>query len=116
MLGRKQELNLQFQQIVDGVLLVISFWIAHFLRYYATDWFELKFEIPKFDEFRWVLFVLMPFGPIILEMQGYYNHVLQKTIRRSVAQIARGAIWMAALIAVCVLFFRLDLPSRAVLI
>ena len=116
MLGRKQELNLQFNQIVDGALLVMAFWTAHVLRYYATEWFQLEKSIAKFNEFRWVLFVLMPFGPIILDMQGYYNYVLQKTLHKSFMQIMRSAFWLCLLLALCVLFFRLDVPSRAVLI
>src|SRR2546421_9847368 len=108
MLGRKQELNLQFQQVVDGILLVFAFWVAHTLRYFGTEWFNLEKPIAGFDKFRWVLFVLLPFGPIILEMQGYYDHLLQKTLRRSLGQILRGAGWLCLLIAGSVLAFRLD--------
>src|ERR1043165_4117864 len=104
MLGRKQELNLQFQQIVDGLLLVITFWAAHVLRYYSTGWFELGKSIPAFNEFRWVLFVLMPFGPIILEMQGYYNHVLQKPLIKWFAQVGRAGLVLAALLGLCWFF------------
>src|SRR5207302_11296388 len=42
MTGRKQELNLQFQEILDGALLVLAFWAAHVLRFYATRWFSLE--------------------------------------------------------------------------
>ena len=40
MLGRKQELSLQFLQIVDGLLLVIAFWVAHTIRFVAPDMAE----------------------------------------------------------------------------
>lgn len=116
MTGRKQELNLQAQQIADGTLLLLSFWAAHVLRFYGTDWFSLDRQIPPFNEFRWVLFLLMPFGPIILEMQGYYNHILQKTFLKTLGQLLRACVVLAVLLAVCVLFFRLDVPSRAVLL
>src|SRR5581483_897311 len=116
MIGRKQELNLQFQQIADGALLVFAFWIAHILRYYATWWLGLDRPIASFNEFRWVLFVLMPFGPIVLEMQGYYNHILQKSLWKWLTQIGRAAVLLGALLAVCWFFFHLDVPSRAVLL
>ena len=116
MLGRKQELNLQFYQIVDGVLLVVSFWAAYALRYSATDWLQLDRPIGKFNEFKWMLFIIMPFGPIILDMQGYYTYILQKTLRKSLVQILNSAFWLCLLLAICVIFFRLDAPSRAVLI
>ena len=116
MIGRKQELNLQFQQILDGALLVIAFWGAHVIRSSLSLWFYSVYEIPDFNEFRWVLFILMPFGPIVLEMQGFYSHVLQKNIWKSMAQLGRAGVVVGLLIALSSFFFRYDFPSRAVLI
>ncbi len=115
MLGRKQELTLQFQEIADGVLLVVAFWLAYVLRILGRDWFDAS-PIPEFSEFRWLLFVIMPFGPLILEMQGFYAHPLQKTFAKSVAQLLRGAIWLAVILGLCVIFLKLQVPSRSVLL
>jgi exopolysaccharide biosynthesis polyprenyl glycosylphosphotransferase len=76
----------------------------------------LVYDIPNFNEFRWVLFVLMPFGPIVLEMQGFYSHVLQKTVLKSTAQLCRAGLVLGLLIAASAFFFRYDIPSRAVLV
>ena len=116
MLGRKQEFNLQFQQVLDGASLVCAFWLAHTLRYRGTEWFNLERPIQPFSEFRWLLFVIIPFGPIILEMQGFYTHPLLKTVLKSLSQMLRGAFWFCLLVAGCVLFLRVDLPSRAVML
>src|SRR5438067_1521496 len=116
MSGRKQELNLQFQEIVDGTLLVLAFWFAHVLRFYATNWFSLEKPIAEFSEFRWVLWLLMPLGPLILEAQGFYKYILGKTVGKSLWQLLRAAGVLAVLLAVCWFFLRLDVPSRAVLI
>jgi exopolysaccharide biosynthesis polyprenyl glycosylphosphotransferase len=115
MLGRKQELNLQFQQIADGFLLSVAFWLAHTLRFIGADWMFLNKPIGPFSEFQWLLFVIMPFGPIILEMQGFYSHPLQKTLGKSLEQLARGAVGLGLVIAACSYFLRLDVPSRAVM-
>jgi len=116
MIGRKQEFNLLLQQILDGALLVIAFWAAHVLRSSLSLWFETVYEIPNFNEFRWVLFILMPFGPIVLEMQGFYKHVLQKDIWKSAMQIGRAGLVLGLIIALSAFFFRYNFPSRAVLI
>ncbi len=115
MIGRKQELNLQFQQIIDGIGLVAAFWGAHVVRAGMSRWFA-AIEIPDFNQFRWVLFVLMPFGPIVLEMQGFYHNVLQKDVWKSTVQISRAGLILGLLIAASAFFFRLNFPSRAVLI
>jgi exopolysaccharide biosynthesis polyprenyl glycosylphosphotransferase len=114
MTGRRQELNLQLNQIIDGFLLVAAFWSAHALRYWATLWFSLDTPIAKFDEFRWLLFIIMPFGPILLELQGYYVHPSQKTLLRSLNQMLQAGFWLALFIGSCVIFFRVEVPSRAV--
>lgn len=116
MLGRKQELNLQFQQIIDGVVLVVVFWTAYALRFFATTWFSLERSIAPFSEFRWVVPLLLAFGPIILELQGFYQHTMQKTLNKSLWQMLRAAFWLCLMLAGCVLFFRLASPSRGVLI
>jgi exopolysaccharide biosynthesis polyprenyl glycosylphosphotransferase len=115
MLGRKQELNLQTLQIADGILLVVSFWIAHSLRFFGADWAIFNQPIGPFKEFQWLLFVIMPFGPISLELQGFYTNPLQKEGGKSFAQIARAFFWLGLLIAAAAYFFKLDVPSRAVM-
>lgn len=115
MLGRKQELNLQFLQIVDGLLMVIAFWMAHTIRFLGADWFIFDKPIGPFNAFQWLLFVILPFGPIILELQGFYNHPIQKPPGKSLAQLARAAFWLGLVIAACSYFLRLDVPSRAVM-
>ncbi len=115
MLGRKQELNLQTLQIADGLLLVVAFWVAHTLRYLGADWFIFDKPIGPFKEFQWLLVVIMPFGPISLELQGFYTNPLEKDAGRSLAQIARAFFWLGLLIALAAYFFRLDVPSRAVM-
>ncbi|HSI10846.1 MAG TPA: sugar transferase [Chthoniobacter sp.] len=116
MLGRKQELNLQFLQITDGVLLVVAFWAAHTLRFFGAELalFGNK-QIGPFSDFQWLLFVILPFGPIVLELQGFYSHSLQKTLGKSLVQIARAIFWLGLIIAACSYFLRLDVPSRAVM-
>jgi len=114
MLGRKQEFNLHFQQILDGILLVIAFWLSHLLRMIGALFLHWDM-IPPLSDFRWVLFLLLPFGPILLELQGFYHQVLQKTFPKSLTQIAKaGAIFVLLLFSFS-FFFRLDFASRSVL-
>jgi exopolysaccharide biosynthesis polyprenyl glycosylphosphotransferase len=116
MIGRKQELNLQTLQLADGFLLVVAFWTAHTIRFVGADWFRF-FDKPigPFKDFQWLLLVIFPFAPILLELQGFYANPLQKDLGKSLAQIARSFFWLGLLIALSSYFFRLDVPSRAVM-
>jgi len=116
MIGRKQELNLQFQQIVDGVILVVCFWAAHVIRSSISLFFPAVYDIPNFNDFSWVLLILMPLGPIMLETQGFYHHILQKDAWKSTVQLGRAGVVLGLCIALAAFFFRLNFPSRAVLL
>ncbi len=115
MLGRRQKLNLQFLQIVDAFLLVASFWSAHWFRFNGHGFGLFDSPILPFSEFQWLLFVLIPFGPICLHAQGFYEHAERKTVGRSLGHLGRAAIFLGLIIALSAYFFKLRVDSRAVM-
>ena len=52
----------------------------------------------------------------MLELQGFYEHPLQKELWRTFGQLGRALLYLSLLVGVCVMFLRLQLPSRSVLI
>ena len=52
MLTRRQELNTQFQQVIDSLVLAFSLLTAHALRFYSTSWFNLTYAIEPFHEYE----------------------------------------------------------------
>jgi exopolysaccharide biosynthesis polyprenyl glycosylphosphotransferase len=115
MLGRAQEFNLQLNQIIDAVLLVLSLWIAHSLRL-GLGRIDGIVAIEPFSAFQWMIALIMPFGPLFLDLQGFYHFPLQKKALKSVGQIAQALFWLGVLIAGCAIFLRLTIHSRSVLI
>jgi exopolysaccharide biosynthesis polyprenyl glycosylphosphotransferase len=113
MLARKQELNTQIQQLIDSFLLAFSLLSAHTLRLYATFWFNLTNTIDPFRNYWWLLIVVMLFGPILLDLQGFYESPLDKTKGKSVMQIMRAMIYLSIIVGACVVFLRLPLLSRS---
>ena len=116
MLRRKQEINQQLQQVFDAFLLVFAFWASYALRVVSTDWLDLDHTIPPFREFHWMILVIMLCGPLLLELQGFYEHPLQKQVLRTLGQLGRALVGLALLVGVCVMFLRVELPSRSVLL
>ncbi len=115
MLRRKQEINQQLQQFIDAFLLLLAFWGGYALRVNGTDWFHID-PIPPFRDFLWLIVVIMPCGPLMLELQGFYEHPLQKQILRTLMQLGRALVGLALLSGLCVMFLKVALPSRSVLI
>lgn len=114
--SRKQEINVQLNQLMDALLLGLLLWLSYWLRASGFLIFDTLGTIPPFVEFYWMLAILMPFGPFLLELQGFYNHPLEKTVARSLQQIVRAGIWLVLLFGLASIFFRLQIPSRTVLI
>src|SRR6202162_1311320 len=113
MLARRQELNTQLQVVIDGFLLAFSLWVAWVLRYYSTFWFELKDTVDPFHNYHWLFIVIMPFGPILLDLQGFYQSPLNKTMWRSLVQIVRAMIGLSIIVSACVIFLRFPLVNRS---
>jgi exopolysaccharide biosynthesis polyprenyl glycosylphosphotransferase len=113
MLARKQELNTQVQQLIDSFLLAFSLLLAHTLRLYSTLWFNLSKSIDRFANYSWLLIVVMLFGPILLDLQGFYDSPMDKTTRRSLGQILRAMIYLGVMVSACVIFLRLPLANRS---
>jgi exopolysaccharide biosynthesis polyprenyl glycosylphosphotransferase len=113
MLARRQELNTQIQQLIDSFLLAFSLLAAHTLRFYSTTWFNLTQSIDPFANYSWLLIVVMLFGPILLDLQGFYESPFNKTKWKSFVQIARAMIYLSIIVSACVIFLRLPLVSRS---
>ena len=115
MIGRRQELNLQFLQIIDALLLAVAFWAAHTIRYLGPVWGIFDGYIDDFRSFQWILIVLVPFGPLTLENYGFYEHPSRKTVGKSLAQLGRSALIVGLIIAAGAYFLKKDVASRAVM-
>jgi len=112
---RPNEINLQVRQLLDAAVLVVLLLASHWIRTRASSPLGIP-EIPLFDAFSWLIILLFPFAPLILELHGFYDRLLQKTWQQSLSQILRSMLWLGFLVGACTMFLRLGLPSRAVVL
>ena len=117
MLGRKQEIDLKLNQFVDGLIIAFAFWLSHKMRFENIGgiWPE-DVKIPEFKDFLWLLYITVPFTPLVLELNGYYNNPLQKTVIQSIKQYAKALVLIGVLIGGCVVFLKWGAQSRGVLV
>lgn len=117
MLGRKQEINLQLTELLDSALLAFCLWFGHFLRADLVPvFFPDAVEIPPMEKFYWVIAVVAPFTPIVLEARGFYSNIYNKTPGRSTRQLAEALTIIGMCIAFCIVFFKWSVESRAVVV
>jgi len=113
MISRRQELSLQLNQIADGLILALALYLGYALRRYQIIDFDVLPEIPPLGGFVWMFIVVALFGPLLLEMQGFYQYPLEKSARRSLRQIAYAGVWLGLILGACVVFLKLSIPSRS---
>jgi exopolysaccharide biosynthesis polyprenyl glycosylphosphotransferase len=116
MLPHRHEINQQLLKVTDAILLGFTLWAAHLLRYHNMIILDRLVEIGPFSHFFWMLAVIVPFAPLLLDLQGFYNHPQEKNAWKSMQQIGSAGVWLFVLIGAAVIFLRLEVPSRSVLI
>ena len=132
MSSRRQEINTQMNQLVDIVLIAIAFWLSHLLTPVIHEILE-KAPLGKYDgvwqfptyvpgkplpieSYFWALAVIVPFTTIILELQGYYKHVLDKSIWRTLRQMLQTVLWVSLILGAAVIFLKAQAPPRVFLV
>lgn len=63
-----------------------------------------------------MLAVLMPFAPLLLEMHGFYRPVARNHLGTRLTQVIKSGIWVILLLGLCVIFLKVAVPSRSVLL
>lgn len=116
MISRKQELSLQLNQVADALVLAAALFLGYALRSHRIIDFDVLPEIPPFESFVWLFLVVCLFGPLLLEMQGFYQYPLEKTLSQSLRQIAYAGVWLGLILGGCVIFIRVGIPSRSALL
>jgi exopolysaccharide biosynthesis polyprenyl glycosylphosphotransferase len=117
MLGRRQEINLQLTELTDSGILAFFLWFAHYLRADLALHFYPQLEaLPPFSEFTWLVAVIAPFSPVILEMRGFYSNLINKSPATSIRQIIETVVIIGMVVGALAIFVRWQVPSRAVLL
>jgi exopolysaccharide biosynthesis polyprenyl glycosylphosphotransferase len=125
MLGSQRQIRAQIHKLMDASLFALAFWLAHVLR--SSELWNIPAlksalallggtpEITPFSDHAWLLFVVFPFSPFVLDLQGYYNRPLLASRRRIAWQLFKACLLMTIAL-ILVLFLRKELLARAVLV
>lgn len=120
MLSRQHNFYQQFLQLVDAVLIGLSLWAAHAIRFYILNklvWFDDYPLEPQFANCYWMIALALPVGPLALEYMGVYQLNPQVNWKRSLSQIIGAQALLLLAIFTCVVVFRIPQAtiSRAAL-
>ena len=116
MLGRDKQLRTQIHQVLDAVLFGLAFWLAHYWRAAWPSgflWWHWD-PISPFQDFKWLLLIIIPGAPLVLEAQGFYRRPIAGP-RYITAGILLKSCFLITVGVILVMFlFRMFLLARAV--
>jgi len=120
--NRQQSFSIQILQLVDALLVWGAFALASVLRepvigFLASCGLHLNVEgVSGLKEITWLLFIVVPFTPLALELFGFYRRPLRQGVWPAVLQILRAFMLLALATGVMVVFFKFNPSSRAILV
>ena len=116
--GKRESFSIQILQLVDAVLIGVSFWLVTILREPirgVVSQGSLKESDVGLVDLTWVLFIIVPFLPIILEIFGFYKNPLRKRLRESMVQLLQAIAIVALVVGFLVIFWKVSVASRWIL-
>lgn len=117
MLRRQRQVRMQFYRLLDATLFALSFWLAHVVRADNATLAKLggPISIGPFHSYAWLLLIIIPASPLLLEAHGFYSRPLLASRRRTALQLLQSCV-LTVLIMIVLSFFRQAELARAVII
>ena len=115
-ISRKDSFTAQALQLTDALIVGASFFVGSQLREIIRP--MLGMEVVNngiLDSMRWMLYIAIPFTPLLLERFGFYERLRQKSLGSAIAQILQALGAILLVIGIIAIFARLAGTPRLVL-
>lgn len=114
--NRSESFRIQALQLTDALLVWLAFWMGWELR----DWILIGFgrdveQVDVTDTINWLLYIAVPFTPLVLERFGFYEHFRSKSAGRAVVQLIQGLIIIALMVSLYAIFAKIIGMRRLVM-
>ena len=103
-ISRKDSFTIQVLQLTDALLVWAAFLIGGALRNAFLVWNNLSPDEDTMAAMNWVLYIAVPFTPLILERFGFYDRLRHKPFGAAAWQITRALLGIVLFIAVFAVF------------
>lgn len=113
--NRKDSFTTQVLQITDAVLIWLAFVLASALRGPVRSALNMEVDEQQFDSaMRWMLYIVVPFTPLLLERFHFYRRGREKTLWSAVKEIALALMIVILIVSLFGIFAKLTSPPRLI--
>lgn len=107
--GRKESFSVQVLQFLDAGLVYMSFVVASWFRGYFKD---ANADGYGLNSVLWMVYLLVPAVPLLLEMFGFYNNLLRKKVSHGMIRLLQTFVLIGAVLGGAFIFFKMPYGSR----
>ncbi|MEI6178553.1 MAG: sugar transferase [Verrucomicrobiota bacterium] len=114
--NRSESFRIQALQLTDALVVWLAFWMGWEFRSWilaSIGWGVESVDVT--DSINWLLYIAVPFTPLVLERFGFYDHFRTKSAGRAVVQLVQGLIIIALMISLYAIFAKIVGMRRLVL-
>lgn len=114
--SRRDSFTIQVLQLTDAFLVWFAFFIGAEMRDVVRQTMGMQvIDESVIDSMRWMLYVAVPFTPLLLERFGFYDRIRQKPFRSSVRQLIQTLLVVILIIGAISVFAKLVDARRLIL-
>lgn len=115
-ISRNEAFRIQALQLTDALLVWLAFWLGWEMRDAVRTVFDMGLEVRDArDSINWVLYIAVPFTPLVLERFGFYDHLRTKTTGKAIMQLVKALLMITLMIGMFAVFAKLLDTRRLVL-
>jgi exopolysaccharide biosynthesis polyprenyl glycosylphosphotransferase len=111
--GRKEQFSLQVFQLIDAAIVYLSFVVA--------SWFRGIFKNANADGYGldavlWMVYLLVPAVPLLLEMFGFYDNLLRKRVSGGLIRLLQTFVLIGTALSIALIVFKQPFGSRWIIV
>ena len=100
-LSRNEAFRIQALQLTDALLVWLSFWVGWEMRDLVRAVFNMGLEDENVrDSINWVLYIAVPFTPLVLERFGFYTQLRTRSTGKAIGQLFKGIMVIILVIGI----------------
>lgn len=110
-ISRKDAFTMQVLQLTDALLV----WLAFSLGSMVRQWIGIAPGEELLQSMNWVLYIAVPFTPLVLERFGYYDYLNHKSTSTALWQLFRSLVVIVLFLVLFAVFAKVTDARRLVL-
>jgi exopolysaccharide biosynthesis polyprenyl glycosylphosphotransferase len=111
-ISRKDSFTIQVLQLSDALLVWLAFWLGGVVRVWLG---KAGSDDALVESMNWVLYIAVPFTPLVLERFGFYNHLRHKATSTAMWQLVRALLVIVLIVGVFAVFAKVADARRLIL-